>query len=1451
MYLIAIVLLHIPMVQRSIGSYLSDVISKKIGSEVHIGRIDLGFFNRLIIDDVLLADQNKEKMLTATRLSVKIDLYDLAKQKIDISSIQMFGLKANIYKEPVTANYNFQFVIDSLQSKEKKESAPLDLQIRSLIIRNGSISFRQQKERLNSNGKLLPQDVELSNVSAHILLNKLTNDSLSLKVKRLSVKEQSGAVIENLTFHLEAGCKSAMLSEFVLAMPKTYINIDKITATYSTHNNKIDKESIQYVGAIESKSLSLSDFGFLLPKLRKSDETFALYSAFNGTASKLNVSKVRLSSSSNNIELDAEGTLHQLQGDKRWNVNFCKLYANAEFAQFVCGLFDAVYPKFLNSNKNNFVSFTGKAGGHNDGLYINGKLATLGGNAEVSADKNGKAINASFHTGGLDLGCILADGNVGKLSAKANVKGILPNTFEISGIINNVEYKKETYENIKIDAFTNGKTAKGQLSIDDKRGRINANGEIDRSASNPMANVNISIKDLKPYSLGVIKGDDNLKASLNITAQMKGCKFNDMTGVLKITDMAFDINGENINPQDITVTASGQNDNRQMSLRSGFCTADIAGKFDYKALASSFTNIVAKHIHSLPNTTLKYKKQNNNNFSINACISDARLIKKFTGVNLVIDKPITINGTVNDAADYIDLTVFAPSFMYNDAAYKNASIHTKTSEQSLHADFLLKKLMDNGKQCSYRLNASASDNMLSTTLRLNDEEEHPIRGSISALTTFAKDADGQDAAHIEVRHSTICIGDTAWNVLPSTIDYSKNDIRIDNFKVSHNAQNITIDGRATASPDDSIDVHLKDIDISYILNLVNFHSVEFSGMATGKASLSSIFAKEPKMHADLRVDNFKFEDGRMGTLYAKTSLNNTLKQLDISAVAIDGEDRKTTIEGYVSPQRSDISLNITAHNTRLEFMKSFCSSFMGEIDAKANGSVLLFGPLSNINLRGKLIADGSMEITSLNTTYTVHNGVVRFIPDAIIMDNDTITDRNGNVGIVSGKLGHQHLTRLTYDLNIKAKNLLAYDTHTFNGNTFYGTAFVTGDCKISGRSGEVNINVNGTPEAGSIIVYNVASPDAISTQDFLTWKKREKPTPNDTATISLPTAHKAMDVSSDMHINFLINCTPKATIRLLMDDRSGDYITLNGHGVIKANYFNKGNFDMFGNYTVDTGHYRLTVQNFLKRDFLFQQGGTINFGGDPYSAAINLNALYTLASVSLADLNIGKSFTSNNTRVDCIMNITGTPASPHVDFSLDIPTISSDARQMIYSLMNSEEEMNQQVLYLLAVGRFLNQGRNNSNFDNANQQSQASLAMQSILSGTITQQVNEVIGNLTENSNWNFGANISTGTEGFNNAEYEGMLSGKLLSGRLLVDGQFGYRDNANATTSFIGDFDLKYLLYPNGNLAINFYNKTNDRYFTRNSLTTQGFGLLLKKDFSSLYDLFGRKRKKAAQKSR
>lgn len=57
------------------------------------------------------------------------------------------------------------------------------------------------------------------------------------------------------------------------------------------------------------------------------------------------------------------------------------------------------------------------------------------------------------------------------------------------------------------------------------------------------------------------------------------------------------------------------------------------------------------------------------------------------------------------------------------------------------------------------------------------------------------------------------------------------------------------------------------------------------------------------------------------------------------------------------------------------------------------------------------------------------------------------------------------------------------------------------------------------------------------------------------------------------------------------------------------------------------------------------------------------------------------------------MNITGTPSAPKVDFNLDFPSLDADAKQMIYSLISSEEQMNQQVLYLLAVGRFYTESK--------------------------------------------------------------------------------------------------------------------------------------------------------------
>ena len=126
---------YIPQAQRFIGGKIAGAISDKLGTEVCVGRVDLGLFSRIIIDDVKILDQQQKEMLRVGRLSVRLELLPLLDGKISISSAQLFGAHFLLYKQDAESKPNFQFALDSLASKDTTSHTPLDLRINSLIIR--------------------------------------------------------------------------------------------------------------------------------------------------------------------------------------------------------------------------------------------------------------------------------------------------------------------------------------------------------------------------------------------------------------------------------------------------------------------------------------------------------------------------------------------------------------------------------------------------------------------------------------------------------------------------------------------------------------------------------------------------------------------------------------------------------------------------------------------------------------------------------------------------------------------------------------------------------------------------------------------------------------------------------------------------------------------------------------------------------------------------------------------------------------------------------------------------------------------------------------------------------------------------------------------------------------------------------------------------------------------
>lgn len=1410
LYLLLIVLMHLPSVQTFLGKEVAEALADKFGTKVEVGKVNLGFFNRIIIDDVMMYDQQGDSLIYASRLSAKIDYMAATQGKISVSSAQIFGLRANLYRQTAKSPANFQFVLDSLASKDTTQHKPLDLHIGSLIIRRGAIAYNQRDVAPRS-GIFSPQHIRVSELSSHILLNHVTDNSIDLLLKKLSFKDESGFKLQSLHFKLQADRQKATLKEFRLLMPRSELVLDDLKATYRFEGKRFIPESLRFEGGIQQSKITFADVASLVPALRHFDDAVFVSSRFSGTAKSISVPSLNLRTGSGSINLQARGSYSHASSHPAWNADIANLNLSPAGVEFLAENLGSKVKIPKEIQRLGTIHLTGKAKGYEKVLSAKGNIETDAGNISLQAVKNDDRIKASVDTRGVNLGRILDNRKLGTVVARIDAHGTMKHIFA-KGNIARFDYGNYDFHNIEIDGDYDMKALRGTASIADPNVNLSVKG--DYHLGSRLYALDAAINHLRPTVLG-----------------------------MKMHDPSYSLDN-------ISISANNKGKEGHLDVEAPFVSLYARGQYDLTTIYGSIMRLVADKLPTIPGIS-KHAAKGYNDFTLQANITSAEVLQRMFGLPLSLSLPVHINGNISDAEKNVNLYINAPNFSWDGSAFHDANIELNTIGDSLRMEARISQGFPYEKAPVYRLRAAAADNNLSTLLYYaNQSSKLPITGKIDARTQFFTSDNGATGVHVTVNPSEIMLGEKKWLLNPADIIYRKNELTVDMLNFSHGDQHIIINGKATPQATDSIVADLKDVDVAYILNLVNFHSVDFAGKASGKAVVKSIF-QTPEAYANLDVKDFVFENGPLGTLHAKAAYDNQEGQINIDATAEDGPEHLTVINGYVSPKRNYIDLGIEAHNTSLKFMENFCGSFLNNVEAWCKGKLNVVGDLKNINLVGDVVAHGRMHMKQLGTDYTFNHLRAHAIPDDIQFEGDSIYDshyngKHSHFALIRGGIHHKHLTRLSYDLDIDANNFLGFDTHEFGDDTFYGTVFATGTVGIHGKSGETIIDIDATPEPHSIFVYNVASPDAISAGSFIHWNDatpyiyRPYSPDNDKD----KKKDSSSNFSSDMRINFLVNTNPNLTLKLMMDDQTGDYITLNGNGVIRANYYNKGGLDMFGNYVVDHGQYKLTIQNIIKKDFDFQPGGTIAFGGDPYNAPLNLQAKYTVNGVPLSDLNIGRSFSSNNIRVDCLMDITGTPGAPKVDFSMDLPTVNSDAKQMIYSVINSQEEMNQQVLYLLGIGRFYTQTKNNQTSEDASQQSQTSLAMQSLLSGTISQQINNVLSSFVNSSNWNFGANISTGNEGFNNAEYEGILSGRLLNNRLLFNGQFGYRDNANATQSFIGDFDLRYLIFPNGNLSIHVYNQTNDRYFTRNSLNTQGVGLIMKKDFFNLRDLLGIKKK-------
>ena len=1454
--LLTSILLHIPAIQKRGVDAACSALKEYLGTDVQIGSVSWRFPTRLMLDDILVYDRQDTLMLKVSRAAAKIEVIPLLKKRIRIRNAQLFGANARLFKPSPDAPHNFQFLIDALSSKDTTNKSTLDLEIGSLLIRRCNILYDQYytsptPQRFNI-GHL---DIRDLNITAQ--LKRISKDSINVSLKKMSVSEGSGLQIDKLEGEFVIGPKQANINRLSLALPHTSISSPALEIRFN--RNPFSGTPAWYKDAYVSGTITArivpQDMAALVPTLSHFQDEVTFSTSVHGTCDKFILPDLQIADNEQNFAVKTATTLENLTSSPTADVQLDQLTIRPSLQAFLI--------RNLKGQEQEISPYISRLGtvkvqgnGHYSRAKTDARLIVHTHLGDALLDGTLKELNqfdASLDIHDFVIDNLLNDSEkriLEKVTLSSKVTGQIKAEdgrpdLKAEGVASSLRLKGYQYRNVNFSAACHANSYEGRLAVDDINAGLRMAISTSTRGNDRRLLCEAVVDRLNPHILNLSKKYENDVFSLRINGDLHGQDLEDIAGTILIDSLSINSSEKGLfTTGPIKITSDPEEDEKFISVKSDFLRMEMDGQFRWKNIKPTFTQIAGQHLPSIfkhPSATAKYQ----DDLSFRIFVEDTALIKRLAGISLEIPQKATLDGMMNGSIGILSLNAQFPTLKIGQENLKHVGCNLQSTSQNMQANLQLERMMK-GLPVDFGLDAYSSDDQLHTRLHWNNRQtERAQFGEIDLVGNLYTDISGKQAVKGRINQSNLVINDSIWTIHPAQVSYHDGIVELEGVRIAKAEKYLSMQGRISKEESDSLIADLHKINLAYIFDIINFHAVEFDGQATGRIYAYDLQGK-PKADAFLQVSDFTFNGGEMGQMDVHGNWGEHEGSIYLDANINDvAANHQTTVQGTITPGHkpgNGIELDIKTRRCNLYFLNKYTRNIFTDFQGRATGRVRIFGAFKNINVEGDLIADeASLHVNALGVDYHLAGDSIIMRPDNIYIKNATIYDKLGGPGnsshyaTMNGHLMHSSLKKLRYNFGVEAHNILGYDQKTFGDQDFYGTVIATGNMELFGAPGDLNVSINCTPMPGSRMVYNASRPETITDAGFITYVSAR----DSMYTAVLTDEKEEKEPEGDMRLNFDLNITPDATMRLIMDTKSGDYIDLNGSGHILANYYNKGKFQMYGTYRVDNGIYKLSIQDFIHKDFQFQRGGTLTFGGDAYQAALDLQAKYMVPNVSLDDLS-ATSLGLSNTRVDCIMNIGGRAEAPEVSFDFDLPNANEDERQMVRSMLNTDEERNMQVIYLLGIGRFYNQS-----MQYVSAADQSKTAMNSLLSSTLSNQFNQIMSNMLGTNNWSFGANLRTGETGWDQTDVEGILSGRLLSNRLLINGNIGYRESYYSTNNFIGDFDVQYLLTPSGGISLKAYNQTNDRYFIQSSLTTQGIGIQFKKDFNRWKEFFRTNRKK------
>ena len=1436
--------IRISSFQTYLAKLATSYFSNELKTTVSVGKLDIVFFNRIYLDNILVLDLRKDSLLAVKSIEVTLDNLNLFGKIIKIKDVELVNGFVNISKSSKSNKYNFQFLADYFKSnKPSKPSDPIEFAIQKVSIKKLALHYhdflkKRTPKHFNENHFDITQ--------LNLVIEQINNDKngLFLAIKSLNCKESCGLILKNLSGQLAVKKNSIAITKVNLALNNSELQASTISVDWKSQadlDNFIDK--VLWNINLGPSRILLSDIAFFVPEMAGMKDLVGIQGNATNTLSHLFLKGIKLDYAKNT-----------------------RIYADLELPNFNdLGEYDfreKIHSATIDMSELSNFSLPDPMGNLNMGKEVRqlgivhlANVALNGINGELTIGST--AINTSIgdvdilqmirfsnlsndlviSTKLKDSSCIaMRNFNLGKLLQINEIKNIdgeigfsdfiiKEDDIQISGInakFNKLQALDYSYSSISISGAKLEKNIfDGKVAVNDKNLSLDYSGKIGFGKI-PFYDLSLKINKAKLDLLGFTAvSESDLLGSLKIN--IVGDNLTNLQGSISLNDFIYQENEKDFSIPNATLSISRSLLQDEIKFNSSLLDFDLVGKINPLTALNDFTYELSRIFPSIAGNLSLSKSGIANNFTYNITTKNLDNLLNLFVSGLKIAENTKIKGGFNANNGTFLLLVDSKQVMYDSIILKGIDINQNMTSSGFYADYKIAKLIlaDSISLNDMDFLCQGTQGLLSSSLKWD-----PNGKNFSALSWQTRIRNSNDFL-FTVEPSFFSINDIRWDIFTNlTITMINSDFNFNNLLLQRNNQEINIDGKLSNNPNEKLFLELKKIDLSEISQLLNL-DIQLAGLFNWSGAIANS-DNGYQYSAISKLEQLEINNELVGDIKFNTNFDSKSESLELKGELYYRSFPTIEFVGayFMKRERDNLEMALKFNNTDLSFVNSFMDpAVIKGIAGKLSGNLSVKGSVSAPELSGELkLLNTAANIELLGVRYTLDGDII-IKKNQIEIKNLPVKDQDGNIAYLKGEINHTNFDKWDYRFKLnfqeetnnkfnKSSNsnrFLILNTKYREGDYYFGKAYGIGDAIISGYGSKMNVDLSIETKMGSQINFPMYGISDIDEDNLVHFVAKNNQT---------VVARKENIDFTGLNLNLKFKVTPEAKLKIIFNEQLGDEISAYGSGeiILKLDDFN--NLKMEGTYTIQKGSSYNFAMGPLKQTFDIQQGSKITWTGDVEKASIDLLTAFTIKKVSLLDLSPeleDKTLASQD--VNCFLKLSETLDKPKIKFEIQAPNASETGKALISRVNSETDELNRQFFSLLLVKKFQSITGTIS-------------ASSSVALDLVESQINGLLGQLSKD----YKVNVDLGE-----SNALASVQKNFLNDRLLVTGSFGVQNNSSSgqsTSGFVGDVSLEYLVNKKGTLRVNAFNKSNTNTVDENSGPfTQGAGLSYHEEFNNLSD--------------